>query len=84
MSEQQENLLGNGTLTVASRLASVGTAIAGMIGLPFLIWFSSYMLNKIERMESDVHAIQQVLSANGEHSRDQDRRIDRLDGKIFK
>lgn len=80
VSEQTEDLLGNGTLTVASRLAAVGTAIAGIIGMPFLVWFSLHTLEKIERTEAEVHTIKEILAANGEHSRGQDKRLDRLDG----
>lgn len=84
MSERQDNLLGNGTLTVASRLASVwGGALATIAAM--LIWyFGARYMDKIDKMETAISGIQTTIAATGQHALDQDRRIDRVEGRLFK
>lgn len=90
MVKRKEDLLGNGTLTVAARIASVWGGILATCATGVLLWFGNMTLEEFKAMKTDVQQIKQYIvgaqfrdDAQEARGADARRRLDRLEGKVF-
>lgn len=79
-----ENLLGNGKLTVAARISSVVATLILPFALAVVGYFGAHALDELHRVSRDVSEIKATLVGVQTHAVDQDKDIDRLNGKVFK
>jgi hypothetical protein len=84
MSEGREKLLVNDTLTVAARLSSVVAAACLPIVAGAGLWIAGELWTAFKEMKADIHEIKEHIAVATMHSIDQDRRLERLESRVFK
>ena len=72
-----DKLPGNGTLTVAGRVAAVFNALVSILGGGLLVWFGQNTLEKLDRMEQALYQARQEMATiqeRGNYSRSEAQR----------
>jgi hypothetical protein len=86
----KQKILGNGSLTVAARIASVWGGILATCATGVLLWFGNMTLEEFKGMKSDIQVIKQFIAGSERRDDAQEqrgaearRRLDRLESKVF-